>query len=130
MGAEVTHVGLELAALMFKLVGDVFLLLLQLPLLPRHYQLSPGDITHTPLEIRLQLCAGSDASIGLGMGFHGVLHELLGLLVEHTDGDMLFLEHLLHRVQVCPLVRCLLLLGLGPHLEQGAPLLEALLLRP
>jgi hypothetical protein len=106
-------VGLELAALTFKLAGALFLLLMQLSLLPHHCQLSFRDITHTPLEIRLQLSAGNDASISLDMGFHGVLHKLLGLLFEHTNGDLLFLEQILHRVQLLSPLLHLILLGLG-----------------
>jgi hypothetical protein len=106
--------GLELTALTFNLAGALFLLLLQLLFLSRHCQLLLGDITHMPLEIRLELCTGIDASIGLGMGFHGLPQELLGLLVQHTDGDLLFLEQILHRIQLLPPLHQLLLIGLGP----------------
>jgi hypothetical protein len=68
--------------------------------------------------------------IGFGMGFLGLLQELMGTLVKPPDGDLFFLEHLLYRVQVCPLVCLLLLLRLCPRLKQGAPLLKALLLHP
>jgi hypothetical protein len=85
---------------------------------------------HTLLKILLQLCIGANVGINFGMGFLGLLHELLGPLVESINGDLFFLEQLLHRIQVRPLVSHLLLCRLGPCLKQGAPLLEALLLYP
>jgi hypothetical protein len=87
---------------------------------------SPRSRFAIAVKIILQLCIGAD----VGMGCLGLLQELPGPLVEPTNGDFFLLEHLLHRVQVRHLVSRLLLRRLGPHLKQGAPILEALLLHP
>jgi hypothetical protein len=84
---------------------------------------------HTLVEILLQLGTGLGAGFGCSMEFLGLLQHLLGPLVKLTDGDLFCLKHLLHRIKVLPLLHSLLLLGFGPHLEQGAPFLEAQLLR-
>jgi hypothetical protein len=39
-------------------------------------------------------------SVGLDMGFPSILQEPPGLLVQHTDGDLLLFEHTLHLVQL------------------------------
>jgi hypothetical protein len=64
----------------------------------------------------MQPCASADAFVSLGVSFLGLLQEPLGRLVWLANGDMLFLERLLHHIQVLPLVHHLLLLGLGLHL--------------
>jgi hypothetical protein len=64
------------------------------------------------------------------MGFLGLLQELQGPLVEPVYGDLFCLDHLIHRIQVHPLVCHLLLLRLGPRLRLRALVLEALLLHP
>jgi hypothetical protein len=71
-----------------------------------------GDVVHTPVEILLQLGTSVGASFGCSMEFIGLLQELLGPHVEPTDYSLLFLEHLLHLLQVLTLLRRLQLLGL------------------
>jgi hypothetical protein len=115
---EADLVGRQLPTPTLKRAGDLFLFSLQLllPLCHRLLPVSNGD----SLLVEVLICLDVVPTTGINRGIQlfGTRHQLLGLGLEQTNGNMLLIEHVLHLILQLPLCLRPLPLRGGPLLEQ------------